>query len=139
SPLFITQSDLSLVIQSGSKLICSVSSEQDKAITINGGASNINISAYGAEVISPKVFTTGEWRHMVNITWASNVNIFGLKANGGGGDGYYIGNSEENKLPTRIILTDCIAVGSRRNGISIINGETIHCYNPFCENIIGTS
>ncbi|MGJ1436088.1 hypothetical protein [Sphingobacterium siyangense] len=139
SPLSFTQSNFTLIIKTGSKLITVLPNEQDKQLTLTGGLDNVNILAYGAELIAPNTYTTGEWRHIVNINHVSNLRIEGLKASGGGGDGFYIGNFVEGQTPYRVILESTISDNNYRNGISVINGESIYLYNTLCQNIVGSS
>lgn len=139
SPLSLTQSNFTLIITTGSKLITVLPNEQDKQLTLTGGLDNVNILAYGAELTAPNTYTKGEWRHIVNINHVSNLRIDALKVSGGGGDGFYIGNFVEGQTPYRVILDSTISDKNYRNGISVINGESIYLYNTLCQNIVGTS
>ncbi|MDR0265074.1 MAG: hypothetical protein LBJ04_17790 [Sphingobacterium sp.] len=139
SPLSFTQSDFTLIITAGSKLITVLPNEQDKQLTLTGGLDNVVILGYGAELVAPNTYTTGEWRHIVNINHVSNLRIEGLKVSGGGGDGFYIGSYVDGQMPYRVTLESTISDGSYRNGISVINGESIYLYNPLCQNVNGTS
>ncbi len=102
----------------------------------NISGKNINIEAYGAAVKMPNIFTSGEDRHLLNITRVEDLTIRGLKTIGGGGDGIYLGNI--GVPPKRVKLIDLYCYNPRRNGISLINGIDIHIVNPICELANGT-
>jgi len=83
-------------------------------VTIDGN--NASIQMLKAE------YTTGEWRHGVNITGASNVRITNLRSIDSGGDGFYVGGPTPNR---NVSLWDCVGDNNRRQGLSIVN--VINC------------
>jgi len=90
--------------------------------------SNVYISGYGATIKGIKSeYVSGEQRHGVIISTASNVHIEGLTCKDTGGDGFYIGASTGENVS----LVDCIADNNRRNGVSITSGKRVlvdRCY-----------
>lgn len=138
-PLTITQSNVNIIISKDSFLITDLVGSQDKSIKITGGADKVTITGYGAILISRRYeIPLEEYRHNVALLYCSNVNIYGLKCIGGGGDGWYIGNDQPDQLPQNIYLKNISADNSYRNGISMVNGINVVIENPISENIVGT-
>jgi len=59
-------------------------------------------------------YTTGEWRHCVDVRQSHNVHIYNLIAKDSGGDGFTLNG-------TNISLINCISDNNRRQGLSISN------------------
>lgn len=79
--------------------------------------------------------TTGEWGMGINILGSKNISIIGIKVNNCWGDSIYIGNNNTNTIN----ISKCFLDGSRRQGISITNGENITITDCIISNINGTS
>jgi hypothetical protein len=99
-----------------------------RMVTLSG-ASNVRIEAYGVtfRYAAGYVFTS-EFNHVFRIIGAGgNIWIYGAAANSSGGDGFFIGPSndadEANTSPDGVYLVDCSADANRRNGFSIVAGR----------------
>jgi parallel beta-helix repeat protein len=94
-----------------------------KMLHIN--SSNVTITGAGAAVsvfhMRKAEYTSGEWRHCMDIEGASNVIISGISCNDSGGDGLYLASS------TNVTIEDCIFNNNRRQGSSITGGVN-HIY-----------
>lgn len=94
-----------------------------KMLHIN--SSNVTITGAGAAVsvfhMRKAEYTSGEWRHCMDIEGASNVVISGISCNDSGGDGLYLAGS------TNVTIEDCIFNNNRRQGSSITGGVN-HIY-----------
>ena len=135
SPIRIDIADITINMIQGSYLIGYTTMDlKDKLVAIGGD--NININARGSYIIAP-IKTEDEQNHILQIDSGTNISIIGLKVIGGGGDGFYIGNTSENS-PTNIRLIDVSTYNCRRNGISIVNGINIKIIRPVCEHTVGT-
>jgi len=92
----------------------------DGVTMLNINSSNVTITGAGAAVsvfhMLKAEYTSGEWRHCLNIVNASNVTISGISCNDSGGDGLYLSYS------TNVTIEDCIFNNNRRQGSSIIGG-----------------
>ena len=66
-------------------------------------------------------YTSGEWRHCLDIENASNVTISGISCNDSGGDGAYV------RASTNVTIEDSIFNNNRRQGSSI-TGQVNHIY-----------
>ena len=87
---------------------------------LNISSSNVTITGAGAAVsifhMLKAEYTSGEWRHCMDIENAANVTISGISCNDSGGDGLYLANS------TNVTVQDCIFNNNRRQGSSITGG-----------------
>jgi hypothetical protein len=105
---------------------------------LNVNSSNVTISGAGAAVsvfhMRKAEYTTGEWRHCLDIENASNVTVSGISCNDSGGDGVYVHGS------TNIRVEDSIFNNNRRQGSSI-TGQVNHVYylRDHFTNTIGTA
>jgi hypothetical protein len=92
---------------------------------LNIGSSNVTIAGAGADVsvfrMRKAEYTSGEWRHCLDIENSSNVTVRGISCNDSGGDGLYVGYS------TYVTIEDCIFDNNRRQGSSITGGVN-HIY-----------
>ncbi|QQT54547.1 hypothetical protein I6I98_04630 [Sphingobacterium multivorum] len=127
--------NVSLMLSSGSYLLGRTDMGLNEKL-VGIGADTVHINAYGAFFQAP-VKTTGQDNHIIQIDTGKNVTIEGLKAIGGGGDGFYIGSTSTNR-PTNISLIDVKTDNARRNGISCINGINLKLIRPVCEGAKGT-
>lgn len=97
----------------------------DGVTMLNIHSSNVKIAGAGAAVsvfhMRKAEYTSGEWRHCLNIVNAGNVTISGISCNDSGGDGLYLSYS------TNVTIEDCIFNNNRRQGSSIIGGVN-HVY-----------
>jgi parallel beta-helix repeat protein len=79
-------------------------------------------------------YTSGEWRHCLDIENASNVTISGISCNDSGGDGLYLANS------TNVTVEDCIFNNNRRQGSSITGGVNhVYYLRDYFTNTSGTA
>jgi hypothetical protein len=92
---------------------------------LNIRSSNVTITGAGAAVsvfhMRKAEYTSGEWRHCLDIENASNVTVTGISCNDSGGDGLYV------RQATNITVQDCIFNNNRRQGSSI-TGQVNHIY-----------
>ncbi|SAK56807.1 Pectate lyase superfamily protein [Caballeronia fortuita] len=85
--------------------------------------------------------TSGEWGMGISIAGSSNVTISSPTTIDCWGDGIYIANSYNNTGVTSkaITISNHLADGCRRQGATIISGDTITFDNPVWRNIAGTA
>ena len=87
---------------------------------LNVHAQNVTIVGSGATTsvfhMRKAEYTSGEWRHCLDIENASNVTVSGISCNDSGGDGLYVGHS------TNVTVEDSKFDNNRRQGSSITGG-----------------
>jgi len=92
---------------------------------LNVNAANVTIVGAGATTsvfhMLKAEYTSGEWRHCLDIENASNVTISGISCNDSGGDGAYV------RVSTYVTIEDSIFNNNRRQGSSI-TGQVNHIY-----------
>jgi hypothetical protein len=74
-------------------------------------------------------YTTGEYRHSVDIEGSSEVRIEGIAANDSGGDGLYIGAGKQG-FSDHVTVKDSTFDNNRRQALSIVSGSDVtitHC------------
>jgi hypothetical protein len=95
------------------------------ATMLNISSSNVTITGASAAVsvfhMRKAEYTSGEWRHCLNIANASNVTISGISCNDSGGDGVYL------RQATNVTIQDSIFNNNRRQGSSI-TGQVNHIH-----------
>jgi polygalacturonase len=113
--------------------------EQEELINIID-VSNVVIRGYGAVCQMLKAeYTTGEFRHGVNIRGATNVNIEGLSSNDSGGDGFYIGTTPNQPYCQNVVLRDVSADNNRRQGLSVTSVKGLRVLSSRFTNTTGTN
>lgn len=117
--------DNSSVFVDAGVIVTANSGYGDGVKMLNIGSSNVTIRGAGAAVsvfhMRKAEYTSGEWRHCMDIEGASNVTISGISCNDSGGDGLYLANS------TNVTIEDCIFNNNRRQGSSI-TGRVNHIF-----------
>ena len=92
---------------------------------LNVNAQNVTIVGAGATTsifhMLKAQYTSGEWRHCLDIENASNVTVSGISCNDSGGDGVYL------RASTYVTIEDSIFNNNRRQGSSI-TGQLNHVY-----------
>ena len=104
--------------------------------------SNVNIeSPYLDGSKSLNAATSGEWGMGISIAGSSNVTITSPTTIDCWGDGIYIANSyiEDGVTSKAVTITNHLADGCRRQGVTIISGDTITFDHPVWQNIGGTA
>jgi len=148
-PLFVRRSNITIVLEPGTALRAITSafphdtaSASEKLLTIDG-QSGITIVGYGARIVMDKSgFTTGEWRHALNLLSCDTVLIEGLTLDGSGGDGIYLGVSTDTSRPrhnTDVTLRNLVCVSHRRNALSVISVDGLLVEGCWFRNTGGTA
>ena len=92
---------------------------------LNIHSSNVTLTGAAAAVsifhMRKAEYTSGEWRHCLDIQNASNVTVSGISCNDSGGDGLYLHAS------TNVTIQDSIFNNNRRQGSSI-TGQVNHIH-----------
>lgn len=81
--------------------------------------------------------TMGEWGMCVNIRGSSNVTVKNCKLTDAWGDGIYVGTYSETPC-TNTVIDGCTIDNNRRQGISVINSDTLIVRNCLITNTNGT-
>jgi len=104
--------------------------------------SNVNIeSPYLDGSKSLNAATSGEWGMGISIAGSSNITITSPTTIDCWGDGIYIANSYsvDGVTSKGITISNHLADGCRRQGVSIISGDTVTFNSPVWQNIGGTA
>ena len=107
----------------------------ESLITISA-VSDVTIHGNGAVLQMRKAdYTSGEWRHCVNIVGANNVKIYDLVVKDSGGDGFYVGGDD---VCRNVSIVNCVSDNNRRQGLSITNAINCLILGGEYKNTIGT-
>lgn len=113
--------------------------ENSRIISINN-SSNINI--IGGTLIGERYDhhgTDGEWGMGIQIMSSSNILIKNTTSKDNWGDGFYIGRFNSSDIvPSNIRLCSIISTNNRRQGLSIVSGDTILVNNSVFSKTNGT-
>ena len=69
-------------------------------------------------------YTSGEYRHCLDIEGANSVTITGIACNNSGGDGLYIGAGRQG-FSSNVTVSQSTFDNNRRQGFSLISGKNI--------------
>jgi hypothetical protein len=69
-------------------------------------------------------YTSGEYRHCLDIEGANNVSVYGIACNASGGDGLYIGEGSQG-YSSNVTVKQSSFDNNRRQGFSLISGRNI--------------
>ncbi len=69
-------------------------------------------------------YTSGEYRHCLDIEGANSVTVTGIACNNSGGDGLYIGEGRQG-FSSNITVSQSTFDNNRRQGFSLISGKNI--------------
>jgi hypothetical protein len=83
-------------------------------------------------------YTSGEFRHCLNIAGANNVTITGIACNNSGGDGLYIGEGRQG-FSSNVTVSQSTFDNNRRQGFSLISGKNILIDSCTFSNTNGTA
>jgi hypothetical protein len=83
-------------------------------------------------------YTSGEYRHCLNIEGANNVTITGIACNNSGGDGLYIGEGRQG-FSSNVTVAQSTFDNNRRQGFSLISGKNILIDSCTFSNTNGTA
>ena len=120
-PLYFP-SNTSLVLDAGVIVQARPGFSADQKLLNIVNVSNIDVQGNGAVFRMQKAeYTSGEYRHCLDIEGASDVSISSISCNDSGGDGLYIG-AGLNGYSARIQITDAKFDNNRRQGMSITSG-----------------
>ncbi len=99
-----------------------------------------DVSVYNANITGDRIDhlgLKGEWGMGINIVSSQNVSVYNSVISNCWGDGIYIGGGE-NKPSKNVIIRNAILDFNRRNGLSIVNANTVILERVFSANTQGT-
>lgn len=140
------KSDTTVIFEQGSELVALRGAFRERtAMLLNiSDVHNVTVYGYGAtlrmwkEDYSAPPYSKAEWRSTIQIRGASNIAIFGLRAEKSGGDGVYLGRGK-SFVNTDITLKDLILKDHYRQGISVISAENLLIENVDLTGTNGTA
>lgn len=130
-------SNSTLIFLENSNLIMHGSSQQSYAILKLYGVENCSI--YYPKITGDRkrhIGKGGQWGMGISIRGAKNINIFGPHIENCWGDAIYIG-SINNNYSKNISIYNGLLDYNRRNGISIVSGDSITIRNTLIQNTYG--
>jgi len=99
--------------------------EMQKLINMDD-VSNIQINGAGAVFqMRKQEYTSGEYRHCMELQGAFNVTLRGISCNDSGGDGLYIGPGNRG-FSRNIVVQECRFYNNRRQGMSVTSAIGVH-------------
>jgi hypothetical protein len=83
-------------------------------------------------------YTSGEYRHCLDIEGSNSVTVTGIACNNSGGDGLYIGEGRQG-FSSNITVSQSTFDNNRRQGFSLISGKNIVIDNCVFSHTNGTA
>ena len=86
-------------------------------------------------------YSTSELRHVLSLRGVDNVQVLGLSLQSSGGDGIYLGPTEDDRRIAchNVVIRDCECHDNYRQGISVISAEKLSIVNSTVSGTIGTA
>jgi hypothetical protein len=109
----------------------------DSLINIHN-QSNVKLINKLKVVMNKAEYTTGEWRHGVNIQSVKGLDADIIEVSDTGGDGVYFGTTDNISVNEDINIKTIIVDNNKRNGVSFICGKRIKIDNVIATNTNGT-
>lgn len=108
-------------------------------------AANITLRGYGATLRMPKAdyqsdaYEKAEWRMSLAFRGCRNIRVEGLRLEGSGGDGIYLGATQELAWCEDVVIRDVICHDHHRQGISVIGAVNLLIENTVMTDTRGTA
>lgn len=105
---------------------------------------DIKLMGYGATLRMWKQdyqsaeYKPAEWRMGVAIVGCKRVHIEGMRIEGSGGDGIYIGSSGQNRWCEDVVVRNAVCHENHRQGMSVISARNLLVENCIFSNTAGT-
>lgn len=140
------RSKLTLLLEPGARIVAAKDKFKGRndSMFVGNNCSDLTISGYGAVIEmrkkdyqDPEKYQKSEWRNGISLRDCSNVTIEGITVRDTGGDGIYLGASD-NGACRDVKLLDVICDGNHRQGISVISAENLFLERCILINTKGT-
>ncbi|MCY3019415.1 MAG: right-handed parallel beta-helix repeat-containing protein [Planctomycetota bacterium] len=129
-PLFL-ESDQEIVFEKGvvAQAVSGAFRGTGDSLFLADNRHNITLRGYGAEWAMRKEdyqkppYPKAEWRMALSLRSCRNVKVYGLRISRSGGDGIYVGRSDQKGAPAGcedVHIKDVVCAGHHRQGISVI-------------------
>ncbi|HOF39652.1 MAG TPA: right-handed parallel beta-helix repeat-containing protein [Candidatus Hydrogenedentes bacterium] len=108
-------------------------------------AANITFRGYGATLRMRKAdyqsdaYEKAEWRMGLAFRGCRNIRVEGLRLEGSGGDGIYLGATQELAWCEDVVIRDVICHDHHRQGISVIGAVNLLIENTVMTDTSGTA
>ena len=86
---------------------------------------------------NPELYEKAEWRHCLNLSGCTNLQVIGLTLRESGGDGIYLGAGAAGACRD-IVIRGVTSDGNYRQGISVISAENLLIEDCVLSNTRGT-
>ncbi len=94
-------------------------------------AENITVRGYGARLrmhkadYQSKDYEKAEWRMTLDFSGCKNIRVEGLSLENSGGDGIYVGATDERPWCEDMVIRDVLCWNHHRQGISVISAVNL--------------
>ena len=106
---------------------------------------DIALRGYGAALRMRKrdyqssEYSKAEWRTVLDFVGCSRINVEGLRLESSGGDGIYLGASDEQPYCQDVTIRNVVSDDNHRQGISVISAVNLLIENCTLSNTGGTA
>ncbi|MCX5759392.1 MAG: right-handed parallel beta-helix repeat-containing protein, partial [Candidatus Hydrogenedentes bacterium] len=139
--------DIELILEPG-VVVCAKKGEfkgKGDSLFSATNAHDVTISGYGATLRMQKDdyqsedYEPAEWRSTLDFMGCSNIRVSGLKLESSGGDGIYLGSTEEQNYCKDVTIRDVTCRNLHRQGISVVCAVDLLIENCVMSDTGGTS
>ena len=93
---------------------------------------NVTLYGPGATFTMPRAdyadltrYQKSEWRHSISIRSCRRITVEGLRLDGSGGDGIYVGVAQRGVTNEDVVIRDVVCGNHYRQGVSVISAERL--------------
>ncbi|MBN2309343.1 MAG: right-handed parallel beta-helix repeat-containing protein [Candidatus Hydrogenedentes bacterium] len=141
------RSDLDLVFEPGVLVVAKAGAFKGKGDCLFRAvnANDVTLRGYGATLRMRKddyqsePYQPAEWRMTLDFMGCRRVRVEGLRLENSGGDGIYLGATEELPYCADVAIRDVVCHGHHRQGISVISAVNLLIENCALSSTGGTS
>jgi hypothetical protein len=107
---------------------CLFSGDEVNRVTLHGY--NATLRMRKSDYTGPS-YSTSEFRHVLFLRGSSHVSVLGLSLESSGGDGIYLGPTEDDRRIAcrNVTIKDCVCRDNHRQGISVLSAEKLTIAN----------
>jgi hypothetical protein len=148
TPILINTSNQQILFEDGVVIAAKPGAflgTNDSLFTLGKGSSNVSMVGYGATLTMRKddytkpPYQKGEWRSGITLLGATNAVLKGLSITNTGGDGVYVGGSDNGRnYSQNVTIKDVVVDKAYRNGISVVSAKELLIDNVVIVNTSGT-
>lgn len=146
-PIFFTRDDQTILFEEGTVIEAKKGAFHGLNDSLFEGRDreNLTLIGYGATFRMQKKdywsedYEGSQWRNALDIRGSTNVKILGLTVRDSGGDGIYLGRTDNQPYNQNVVIRHVVSDNNHRQGLSVITAENLLVEDSVFSNTRGHS